>query len=295
MRVLGIEPARNVGEVARRRGIPTWTRPFRHDLLPELEHAMGRVDLIVGNGVLAHVAIINGFLFAASEVLAEGGHAVFDFPYVVDLLENNEYDTISHEQIYYLSVSALKRLATRAGLTLLDVSRPRPQRAEIRVVLVKGGDETSSATVQSMLESEAIQGLITPDTFVTLAGHVAKHKAEFIGLLRRLRSAHKTVGAYGAPSSGNTLLNACNMDNRFIEFTVDKNRQKEGLLLPGSLIPVFGLSRLLERQPDYTLILSWRRTAEIVKQEAEYLRRGGRFIVPLPSPRIVDRADAEAA
>ncbi|MCU1324789.1 MAG: SAM-dependent methyltransferase [Bryobacterales bacterium] len=287
VRVLGIDPAENIGEAARLRGIPTWTRFFGPDLLPELEQEVGKVTLIIGNNVLAHVPKINAFLSAVHGALGSSGHAVFEFPYVLDLLERNEYDTIYHEHVYYYSLSALKRLAERACLHLVDVSHQKVHGGTLRVFLAKYAREQPSAAVEAMLLAERAAGLLTPERYSLLGSAVEKQKAEFTGLLRRLRSARKTIAAYGAPAKGNTLLNACGIDNKLIDFTVDKNEHKQGLLLPGSRIPILAPEALLEHQPDYAVVLPWNLATEIMEQQAEYVRRGGRFILPIPSPRIV--------
>jgi len=295
VRVLGIDPAENIGEAARKRGIPTWTRFFGQDLLPELEEAVGKVDVIIGNNVLAHVPEINAFLSAVHGALAEGGHAVFEFPYVRDLLEKNEYDTIYHEHVYYFSLSAIKALAERAGLDLIDVSHQSVHGGTLRVFLGKDTNETASASVTAMLANERSEGLVTPERFETLGRDVERQVMEFVLLLRNLRKAGNSIAAYGAPAKGNTLLNTCGIDNSLIDFTVDKNEHKQGLLLPGSRIPILAPESLLERQPDFAVILPWNLAKEIVEQQAEYVSRGGRFILPIPFPSILNPEAAAVA
>jgi SAM-dependent methyltransferase len=288
VRVLGIDPAENISEVARKRGIPTWTKFFGPELLPDLEKEVGKVDVIIGNNVLAHVPNINSFLSAVYGALAHGGHAVFEFPYVRDLLERNEYDTIYHEHVYYYSLSAIKRLAERACLDLVDVSHQSVHGGTLRVFLGKYTNEAPSIVVEGMLQAERAAGLLSAERYASLGNAVEKQKAEFIGVLRRLRTARKKIAAYGAPAKGNTLLTACGITRNLIDFTVDRSEHKQGLLLPGSHIPILAPEALLERQPDYAVILPWNLASEIVRQQAEYVRRGGKFILPIPSPRVLD-------
>jgi SAM-dependent methyltransferase len=290
--VLGIDPAANVAAEARKKGIPTWTRFFDRALLPELERKAGKADLIIGNNVLAHVPGINGFLGAVRDALRDDGHAVFEFPYLGDLLDKGEFDTIYHEHVYYFSLSAVGNLAQRAGLQLLDVSRQDVHGGSLRVVLGRKAYVPPSSAVTAMLQQERISGLRSASRFRDFSKVVSRQRADFVALIEGLRRSSYRVAAYGAPAKGNTLLNTCGIDRNSIEFTVDRSPHKQGLRLPGSGIPIFSPESLLQRQPDYAIILPWNLAGEIVLQEAEYLRRGGRFIVPIPSPKIISAASA---
>jgi SAM-dependent methyltransferase len=292
VRVLGIDPAANVAAEARKKGIPTWNHFFDRALLPELERKAGRAALIIGNNVLAHVPGINDFLAAVRDALQDDGHAVFEFPYVGDLLDKGAFDTIYHEHVYYFSLSAIGYLARRAGLQLLDVSRQDLQGGSLRVVLGKKASVPPSSAVTAMLEQERVSGLQNGIRFRDFSDAVSQQRAAFVELIERLRRSSHRVAAYGAPAKGNTLLNTCGIDRNSIEFTVDRSPHKQGHRLPGSGIPIFSPESLLQRQPDYTIILPWNLAGEIVLQEAEYLRRGGKFIVPIPSPKIISAASA---
>ncbi|MCU1325299.1 MAG: C-methyltransferase [Bryobacterales bacterium] len=287
VRVLGIDPSKNIGEAARQRGISMWTCLFELELLPELQRAVGKVDLIIGNNALAHVPKINALLSAVHGALGKGGHAVFDLPYVGDLLERNQYNRIFHEHVYYYSLSAVKRLAERSCLDVVDVSHQGEHGGTLRVSLGKYASAPPSAAVEAMLRSERAAGLLTDEAYARLRNAVEKHKAEFTGLLRRLRAAGKTIAAYGAHGRGNALLNACGIDKTLIDFTVDRSEQKQGLLLPGSHIPILAPAALLQYQPDYAVVLQASLVTRIAEQQAEYVRRGGKFILPVPSPRVV--------
>ena len=287
--VLGVEPARNIAAVAQERGIPTLNVFFDGATAADIRRRFGRADLIVGNNVLAHVPTINAFLAAVADALAPVGAAVFEFPYLGELLANSEFDTIYHEHVFYYSLHATARLAARAGLELFDVAPQIVHGGSLRIFLQHPGARAAMPAVAAMLARETEAGLARPARYASFGGQVESLRTQLLDLLRRLRSAGKRVAAYGAPAKGNTLLNYCGIDASTIEFTVDRSPHKQGLMLPGSRVPIRPPEALIEAMPDYTLILPWNFTDEIVAQQRAYLERGGRFIVPIPTPRILDR------
>jgi SAM-dependent methyltransferase len=284
--VLGVEPARNVAAAARARGIPTLEAFFGPDAVAEVRRALGPADLVVGNNVLAHVPRPVEFLRAAREVLADTGAVVFEFPYLRDLLDGAEFDTIYHEHVFYLSLTALAGLAARAGLRVFDVERQTVHGGSLRVFLDAGSRPVGPA-VEALLAEEDAGGLGRDETYRAFAASAVRVRAELVALLGTLvRSGHR-LAAYGAPAKGNTLLNYCGLGRETLAFTVDRSPHKQGRLLPGSRLPVRAPQALLDERPDYALILPWNIAAEIVSQQAEYVRRGGRFLVPVPHPREV--------
>jgi SAM-dependent methyltransferase len=283
--VLGVEPARNIAKYAEDRGIPTLNCFFERSV-EEIIGRFGEADLIVGNNILAHVRDIGKFLLAIRECLKPDGHVVFEFPYLKDLLDNTEFDTIYHEHVFYFSISALTLLARRAGLHLYDASCQAVHGGSLRVFLEATGKYPVSATVQRLLAEEKRQGLTTSARYAAFSRKVAAVKMELVDLLRELKNSGKKLAAYGAPAKGSTLLNYCGIGAETLEFTVDRSPYKQGLLMPGSRLPVLPPEHLLESMPAYTLILPWNLADEIRSQQSEYCARGGRFIVPIPHPVI---------
>ena len=286
--VLGVEPARNIAAEARRRGVPTLSRFFGPDAVGEILERFGQADVIIGNNVLAHVPGINGFLGAVARCLKSAGVAVFEFPYLKDLLDQGEFDTIYHEHVFYYSLSAVRELARRASLELCDVAWQSVHGGSLRVFLQHPGATPVQPAVGKMLADEEACGLTQPYVYSRFGERVAALREELVSMLGRLKSEGKRLAAYGAPAKGNTLLNYCGIDKSVLEFTVDRSPHKQGMLLPGSHIPILAPEELLARKPDCAVILPWNIADEIVAQQREYVRRGGRFILPIPRPVILD-------
>jgi SAM-dependent methyltransferase len=287
VRVLGVEPARNIAAEATRKGIPTLTCFFGPDVVAEIQARFGTVDLIIGNNVLAHVPAINDFLSAAAACLKPDGAAVFEFPYIKELLDKTEFDTIYHEHVFYYSLSAVQVLAKRAGLELFDVELQPVHGGSLRAYLQHSGRRPIAARVEAILKQERDEGLTTANHFVSFGLQVEALKQRLVNMLQLLKSSGNRLAAYGAPAKGNTLLNYCGIGLDLLEFTVDRSPHKQGLLLPGSHLPILPPEELIGRMPDYAVILPWNIAGEIVEQQREYLRAGGRFIVPIPEPRIL--------
>lgn len=285
--VLGVEPARNIAAAAVARGIPTLNRFFGPAAVEEIRASTGAADLIIGNNVLAHVPDVNDFLAAVTACLAEEGAAVFEFPYVADLLERTAFDTIYHEHVFYYSLSALAALATRARLEIFDVERQAIHGGSLRVFLRHRRGRAAEPAVAALLAAEQAAGLTGPAPYERFGHDVTRLRRELPALLRSLRASGHRIAAYGAPAKGNTLLNACALGRDLIEFTVDRSPHKQGLLTPGARLPVREPEALLREMPDYTVILPWNIADEIVEQQAAYLKKGGAFIVPVPIPRIL--------
>ena len=286
--VLGVEPARNVAEVARARGIPTLARFFGPDAVDEIVRDFGHADVIVGNNVLAHVPTINAFLAAVAACLAPRGAAVFEFPYVGEMLARTAFDTIYHEHVFYYSLAAVTGLAARAGLEVFDVERQAIHGGSLRVFLQHAGARPVEPAVAQLHGEEAVTGLTSTPRYAGFRRDVEKLCADLVALLRNLRAGGKRLAAYGAPAKGTVLLNACGVGADVLTFTVDRSPHKQGRLIPGVRLPIRPPEALLEEMPDFTLLLPWNIADEIVEQQAAYLRKGGRFIVPVPSPRVIN-------
>jgi SAM-dependent methyltransferase len=289
--VLGVEPARNVAAAAAARGIPTLNRFFGPEAVHEILRTFGPADILVGNNVLAHAPAINAFLAAVRDCLAPGGAAVFEFPYLADLLDATAFDTIYHEHVFYYSLAAVAGLAARARLEILDVERHAVHGGSLRVFLQPAGTRPVTPAVAALRAQEEAAGLTSPARYAEFGRAVARLRAELPARLRALRAAGRRLAAYGAPAKGTILLNACGIGTDLLEFTVDRSPHKQGRLVPGVRLPIRPVEDLLREMPDVTLLLPWNLADEIVAQQAAYLRKGGAFLVPVPAPRLIGADD----
>jgi hypothetical protein len=288
--VLGIEPARNIAKVAVERGIPTLSEFFGEALASELTAKGTRADVIIGNNVLAHVPDLNGFIRGVALLLKDDGMALFEVPYVKDMIDGCEFDTIYHEHLAYYSLTAVKNLVERHGLSVVAVERTAIHGGSLRISIAKSGPVARD--VNALLEEEAGWRVGSIDAYRAFAGRVEELKAALRSLLADLKQQHKRIAGYGAAAKGTVLLNYCGIAADTIDFVVDRSPHKQGRYVPGVRIPIFPVDRLLADRPDYVLLLAWNFAAEIARQQSSYLQRGGRFIVPVPEPRILKLAEA---
>ena len=286
--VLGIEPASNIARVAEKeRGIPTICEFFGVDLAQRLVRKGQRADIIHANNVLAHVPDLNGILEGIRILLGDDGVAVIEVPYVVDMIDRCEFDTIYHEHLCYFSVTALDRLAERHGLTLHDVERLPIHGGSLRVFICPRGSAERADTVTAMIAEERARGVNQLSFYEGFARRVEKLKADLRQLLNELTKSGKKVAAYGAAAKGSTLLNYCGIGRETLQFVVDRSTYKQGRYMPGIQLPIYPPARLMTELPDFVLLLTWNFAGEIMEQQAEYSRHGGRFIIPVPEPRVV--------
>jgi SAM-dependent methyltransferase len=288
--VLGVEPAANVARVAEsERGIPTMCAFFGRDLGERLAVEGRRADVLHANNVLAHVPDLNGFVRGIASVLKPSGVAVVEAPYVRDMVEGLEFDTIYHEHFSYFSLTALKRLFLRHGLRIVDVEHLTIHGGSLRIFASPEATVREESTaVRAMLEAEAAAGIAGVAYYRDFSARVDRLKHSLKALLGDLRAAGRRVAAYGASAKGSTLLNTFEIGSECIDFVVDRSSYKQGRYTPGTQLPIFPPSKLLEgNAPDYLLLLTWNFEAEILAQQGEYRARGGRFIVPIPELRIV--------
>lgn len=283
--VLGIDPAEGPARVAVEAGIPTLCTFFGAELARRLRGEGKTADVIIANNVLAHVPDQNGLVEGFATLVKDDGVVVIEVPYVKDLVEHCEFDTIYHEHHCYFSVTALAALFQRHGLSLNHVERYPIHGGSLR--LYAGRREDVDDTVRDRLRDEAEQGLTDAAYYRGFAGHVQRVRDELLGMLRDLKAEGKCIAAYGAAAKGSTLLNYTGIGTDLVDFVVDRNVHKQGLYMPGVHIPIRAPEALLEEMPDYTLLLTWNFKDEILRQQDEYRRRGGRFIVPIPAPVVV--------
>jgi SAM-dependent methyltransferase len=285
---LGIDPARNVVEAAAQRGVETICAFFGEDLARELAAGGRHASVLHANNVLAHVPDVNGVVAGIATVLAPGGVAVVETPYVRDLVERTEFDTVYHEHLFYYSLTSLDRLFARNGLRIVDVERLDIHGGSLRVFAVRADSaEEARPSVRGLLDEEERLGIAEARYFEDFAARVETLRAELWAVLRGLKEQGHQIAAYGAAAKGATLLNAFGIGADVLDFVADRSEHKQGLYMPGVRLPIVAPERLLEAMPDEVLLLAWNFADEILEQQAEYRRRGGRFIVPIPQPQIV--------
>ncbi len=286
---LGVDPASNCAKAAwDLRRVPTEVAFFGSKAAKQLRDRDGPADLIIANNVLAHVPDINDFVSGFRLLLAEKGTATFEFPHVMEMIRNVEFDTIYHEHYSYLSLLALEPLFQRHGLRVVDVERLVTHGGSLRLYVGHAGQATTAASVERLRQEEIVAGLDRLATYQAFGQRVRHLKRSLLRLLIGLLEDGKSVAAYGAPAKGNTLLNYCGVGRDFIGYTVDRNVHKQGLLLPGTRIPVLSPEEIGKRRPDYLLVLPWNLREEIVAQINQLPDWKGRFIIPVPEPAILD-------
>ena len=288
--VLGIDPAANCAEVASSKyGVETITRFFGVDLARELTVAGRAADLIVANNVLGHVPDLNDFVEGLRILLKSDGVVTIEFPHLLQLIEKNYFDTIYHEHFSYLSLLAIERLFSCHGLMVVDLEELPTHGGSLRIFLRHvQTKEAATPRVHAFRAREATAGLNDLAAYSTFADNVRATKRKLLKLLIEIKDRGHRIAGYGAPAKGNTLLKYCGVRGDMIDFTVDANPHKQGLALPGSGIPVYEPQRIFEVKPDYVLILPWNLKDEIMEQLAGVRAWGGRFILPMPEPALLD-------
>ncbi len=288
IKTLGVEPATNIAKIAREKGIRTENIFFGTEEAKRLKTSYGSAMAVIGNNVLAHVDDTQGFLAGAKTLLDKEGLVIIESPYLGEMLTGLEYDTVYHEHLCYFSVTALMRLCEEVGLRIRKVDFVPVHGGSLR--MYAGHVETCAEHAEEVLlirERETADRFADFSTYEQFAAGVLNNRSELRALLEGLKSEGKEVAAYGAPAKGSTLLNYCSIDTSFIDYTVDRNPMKVGLLTPGMHLPVLPVSTLCERMPDYVVILAWNFAAEIMAQQKQYRARGGKFIIPIPAPKII--------
>ncbi len=286
--ILGIEPARNIAEFAQVKGIPTLVRFFGLKVAEELTALNQKADLLIANNVLAHVPQLNDFVAGLKCLLAPRGVLTLEFPHLLQLIQQNQFDTIYHEHFSYFSLLAAEAIFSRHELELFDVEELSTHGGSLRVYLQHvGGPHPSESRVAALREKESREGMKTLEAYGSFSTRVEAVKKKLLGFLEEAKRQGKIVAGYGAPAKGNTLLNYCRVTPDLLPFTVDRSPHKQGSYLPGTQIPIYAPTKVDEVKPDYLLILPWNLHKEITGQMAHIRNWGAKFVVPIPDLEIL--------
>ena len=286
--VLGIEPAKNVAVVANEAKIPTLVKFFGTTTAKELAEEGKHADLLIGNNVLAHVPGLNDFVEGMKIVLKGDGVVTMEFPHLMRLVEENQFDTIYHEHFSYFSFTTVEKVFAKQGLTLFDVEELPTHGGSLRIYARHTEDDTKPVDkrVSELKNREEAAGMTNTEYYLSFGERVKETKRNILDFLIKAKREGKSVAGYGAPAKGNTLLNYCGVRTDFIEFTLDRSPHKQGQYLPGTHIPIYHPDKIKETKPDYLVILPWNLKEEIMEQMSYIREWGGQFVVLIPEPRV---------
>ena len=286
MRVLGVEPATNVAKLASLRGVETVNDFFGESVARRVCSERGHPRAILATNVLAHVADLEGFLRGVNHLLADDGVFVIEVPYLVDMLSRVEFDTIYHEHLRYFAVRPLIALFNKFGMSIVDVERVSVHGGSLRVYGQKFIQSLPSS-VTDLLNLETEAKVNSLETYQKFDKDVRRLKKDLLALLKTLKSKGAKIAGYGAPAKGNILLNYCKIGTDILDYITDTTPFKQGCYTPGMHLPVFPESHFHEFPPDYALLLAWNYAGSILQKESEYRRKGGKFILPIPEPKVI--------
>ncbi|MBX9629215.1 MAG: class I SAM-dependent methyltransferase [Burkholderiales bacterium] len=287
--VLGIEPAANVAKVAEEKGIPSIVKFFGTQTAREIVDQGARADLLLGNNVLAHVPMLNDFVAGMKILLKPDGVITMEFPHLLRLMVENQFDTIYHEHFSYLSYLSISRVFERHGLVIFDVDEIPTHGGSLRIYARHADDSSKpiSPKVVALAAAERSARLDTLSAYSEFAEQVRATKRNLLEFLIDQKRRGKSIVAYGAAAKGNTLLNYCGVRGDFLDYVVDRNPHKQGNLLPGTHIPILAPERIAQTRPDFVLILPWNIKDEVVQQMSHIRSWGGRFVVPIPKVEVL--------
>ena len=286
--VLGIEPAKNVAQVAQQAGIQTLEKFFGCQTAMDLVQEEKYADLLIGNNVLAHVPDVNDFVKGMKIILKPHGIITMEFPHLMRLMAENQFDTIYHEHFSYFSFSIVNKVFDHHGLRIFDVDELPTHGGSLRIYARHAEDASRgiSENVEGLLNREAAEGFQNLKFYLTFNQKVQSTKRSILDFMVRTKNGGKTIVGYGAPAKGNTLLNYCGIRTDFMEYTVDRSPHKQGYFLPGTHIPIHHPDKIKETQPDYVVILPWNLKDEIMRQMAYIRDWSGKFVTLIPEVRI---------
>jgi SAM-dependent methyltransferase len=285
---LGIEPAANVAKVAVEKGVPTLVKFFGEQIAREMAAARQQADLLLGNNVLAQVPDLNDFVAGMKLLLKPQGVLTMEFPHLMRLMAENQFDTIYHEHYSYFSFLTTEKIFARHGLILFDVEELRTHGGSLRIYARHTEDSTKPVTARAkeLRAREESAGFTRLETYASFSEQVKETKRKLLDFLIQAKRRGKYIAGYGAPGKGNTLLNYCGIRTDLLEYTVDRNPYKHGKFLPGTHIPIYPPEHIRETKPDYVLILPWNLKNEIIEQNAYIRDWGGQFLVPIPETKV---------
>ena len=286
MHVLGIEPAKNVAQLAISNGIDTVNDFFGLEVAKALVAQHGPAEVITATNVLAHVNDLSDFLNGINCLMAADGIFVIEVPYLADLIANLEFDTIYHEHLSYFTLSSLNKLFTQFNLNITHASRIHIHGGSLRIYGRKGIHHAPQM-VDELLKSESDLKLNLLDTYLEFAGNVAELGGQIRSLLKSLKAGGASIVGYGAPAKGNILLNYCQIGTNILDYITDTTPFKQGRYTPGMHIPIFPAQRFHENPSDFAFLLAWNYADDILQRENAYRSLGGKFIIPVPSPQII--------
>lgn len=286
-RILGVDPASNIVRIAEKRGIETINEFFGVDVAHQIIADRGKASVVTGTNVFAHVDDLHQFMHAIDLLLNEHGVFIFEAPYFVNLLEHLEYDTIYHEHLSYLSVKPLVTFFRKFGMEIFNIEERDIHGGSFRVYVARQGQHAVNSIVDTMIRLEETKGIYRLEVLDQFATAVKENRQSLTWMLHQLKHEGKKLAAVSAPAKGMTLLNYCRLGTETLDFVTEKSTLKIGRFTPGMHIPVYSDAALLEQMPDYCLLLAWNFAEEIMANLSAYRERGGKFIIPIPEPRIV--------
>lgn len=284
--VLGVEPATNIAKMANEKGIRTLNDFFNIETSEKIKKEYGVADVITATNVFGHVDDLNGFVKGIDILLSERGVFVIEVPHLIDLIRNLEFDTIYHEHLSYFSLTSLLTLFRRNGMSVIDVDKKNVHGGSLRVFVQKG-PRKEPEKVNNFLRSERDFGVNKLETYEKFSNGVVLLRENLVKFLRDIKERGYRIVGYGASAKGNVLLNYCNIRTDIIEYISDTTPLKQGLYTPGMHIPVVDMDYFHRDNPDYALLLAWNYADAIIEKEKEFIERGGKFILPIPSPKVV--------
>jgi len=287
MQVLGIEPSSKLANIAIDRGIDSIIEFFAEKLVKKILDDYGKPSIITGTNVFAHIDNLDDFMKTADSLLVENGLIIIEAPYLLHLLENMEYDTIYHEHLSYLSVKPMVNFFKKFGFEVFDVEEQSIHGGTLRYYIGRKDKRPITQNVSNYLKLEEEKKIYSKEYLENFSKSVKNHKKSLLRLLYQLKNDGKKIVAISAPAKGNTLLNYCKIDSEILDYVTERNPLKIGKFTPGMHIPVFSDEKLLEDQPDYALILAWNFADEIIQNNSQFQKNGGKFIIPIPEPKII--------
>jgi len=287
-RILGVDPASNIVRIAEKRGIETLNEFFSMNVARQILSTKGQAAVITGTNVFAHINDLDDMMMAVESLLTPQGVFIIEAPYFVNLIKNLEYDTIYHEHLSYLSVKPLVRFFARFQMEVFEIDQRDIHGGSFRVYVSRTGMRPVSPVVAELLKQEEASGVHKPSVLTDFALAVQQNRRELTWLLQELKHKGERIAGVSAPAKGMTLLNYCRIGPEILDFVTEKSTLKIGRVTPGTHIPVEPDSRLIEETPGYALLLAWNFATEIMENLRDYRSKGGKFIIPIPRPHIVD-------